>query len=166
MNSGIEQLFTNVLVFKEKLARTIWQTTGNLLKFKEQEEILQKRIYLRRLPDGLNQLIDESLTFIKPALMNDVIDNDRRACLASKCSKTITQYKFDLMALNLDALEQTIRGHEQTLKDLQLKLFQICHDTMIQAIEKRQNLMRERHVVYLQYKLQTFFDEAPTTVNE
>ncbi len=136
------------------------------MKSKEQEEILQKRIYLRRLPGRLDNIIDESLSFIEPVLMNDGIDNDQRASLASKYSRTITQCKFDLMALNLDALQRAIHGHEQSLKELQPKLYETCHDRIVQAVKKRQNLMREKHVIYFKYKLQTFFDEAPTTVNE
>ncbi|CAF1360760.1 unnamed protein product [Rotaria sordida] len=35
----------------------------------------------------------------------------QRASLISTCSKTITQYKFDLMSLNLDIIENIKRGH-------------------------------------------------------
>ncbi|CAF4710848.1 unnamed protein product [Rotaria sp. Silwood2] len=119
------------------IAKQIWQTTFDILKTKEQEEILRKRIFLRRLPTTYDKMIDKSLDYIEPMLSNQVLDKDRRACLVSNYSKTITQYKFDLMTLNLDTLQNVIRGHQQILNDLQQKLLQYCHELMIQAIENR-----------------------------
>ena len=60
-----------------------------------------------------------------------------------------------------------MRGHQEILNDLHDKLSQLsCDDRIIQTIENRQQTMRERHDIYLQHKLNTFFDEAPTTFNE
>ena len=100
-------------------------------------------------------------------LSNPALDQDRRASLMSKYSKTITQYKFDLMAIHLDTIQTVMRSHQQSLNDLQMKLSQSsCHEQMIRTIENRQQNMRERHAVHLRRKLYTFFDEAPTTSNE
>ncbi|CAF3428349.1 unnamed protein product [Rotaria sp. Silwood2] len=148
------------------IAKQIWQTTFDILKTKEQEEILRKRIFLRRLPTTYDKMIDKSLDYIEPMLSNQVLDKDRRACLVSNYSKTITQYKFDLMTLNLDTLQNVIRGHQQILNDLQQKLLQYCHELMIQAIENRRKATHKRHETYLKHKLYTFFDEAPATSNE
>lgn len=153
-------------ILQKDLAKKIWQTTADLFKARQQEEILRKRIYLRRLPSRFDQTIDQSLNFIQPTLMNNVIDNDRRASLKSNYSKTITQYKFDLMTLNLDTIQNVIRGHQKILSELEAKLYEACYPLMIQAIENRRKTMIERHETYLKHKLNTFFGEAPMTLNE
>ncbi|CAM4819724.1 unnamed protein product [Rotaria magnacalcarata] len=148
------------------IAKKIWQTIADLLKTKEQEEILRKRIYLRRLPSKFDKLIDQSLDYIEPMLMNDVLDKDRRASLSSRYSKTITQCKFELMTLNLDTIQAVIRGHQQLLDDLQSQLFTTCNSSLIQTIQDREEAMKQQHEFYLKHQLDTFFDEAPTTSNE
>ncbi|CAF4277035.1 unnamed protein product, partial [Rotaria sordida] len=148
-----------------QLAKQIWQTTASILKAKAQEEILRKRIFLRRLPSAYDKTINRFMDYVQPMLSNQVLDKDRRANLVSNYSKTITQYKFDLMTLNLDTIQNIIRGHQQLLMDLQNKLASCCSELLIQAIEKRRQAMEKRHELYLKYKLHTFFDEAPTTFN-
>ncbi|CAM4767668.1 unnamed protein product [Rotaria magnacalcarata] len=148
------------------LARKIWQTTADLLKTEEQVEILRKRIYLQRLPSGIDKIINQSIAPIQLLLSNCVINKDRGASLMSSCSKTITQYKFDLMVLNIDIIQSTGRGHQQLLDDLNEKLSQFCNESLIEAIENRQQAMRKRHEIQLKHKLHSFFDEAPTTSNE
>ena len=134
---------------------------------KEQEAVLRQRIYLRRLPHPFDKVIDQSLNDIEPMLSNQALDKDRRASLMSNYSKTIIQYKYDLMTLNLDTIQSIMRGHQTILNDLQDKLSQLsCDDQIIQTIQNRQQTIRERHEIYLQRKLNTFFDEAPTTFNE
>ena len=133
----------------------------------EQEAVLRQRIYLRRLPHPFDKVIDQSLNYIEPMLSNQALDKDRRASLISNYSKTITQYKYGLMTLNLDTIQSIMRGHQEILNDLQDKLSQLsCDNQLIQTIQNRQQTMRERHGIYLQRKLKTFFDEAPTTFNE
>ena len=99
-------------------------------------------------------------------LANSVLDKDRRAGLISDYSKAITQYKFDLMSLNLNTLENIRRGHQQKRIDLEGKISQCCNDLAIQALKNRQQTMEKRHKKFLQYTLNTFFDEAPATSNE
>ena len=71
------------------------------------------------------------------------------------------------MSLNLDIIQDIQHGHQQLLIDLQDKLIQSnCTEILRQAIENRQEAMRERHDTYLNHKLNTFFDEAPTASNE
>ncbi|CAF5054679.1 unnamed protein product [Rotaria sp. Silwood1] len=148
-----------------QLAKQIWQTTANILKTEEQEEILRKRIFLRRLPSAYDKIINQSLDYVKPMLSNKVIDKDRRASLVSNYSKTITQYKFDFMTLTLDTIQNVIRGHQQRLVKLQNKLPQCCNQMLIEAIENRRQAMEKRHELYLKHKLHSFFDEAPTAVS-
>ena len=71
------------------------------------------------------------------------------------------------MTVHLDSIQSIMRDHQETLNDLQDKLSQLsCDDQIIQTIQNRQKTMRECHEIYLQRKLNTFFDEAPTTFNE
>ena len=112
-------------------------------------------------------MIDQSLNYIEPMLSNQALDKDRRASLMSNYSKMITQNEYDLMKLNLDTIQSIMRGHPEILNDLQDKPSQLsCDDQIIQTIRNRQQTMRERHEIYLQRKLNTFFDEAPTIFNE
>ena len=103
---------------------------------------------------------------IQPMLFNSVLDKDRRAGLVSNYSKTITQYKFNLMSLDLNTMETIRRGHRELLVNLQGKIAQSCNDTLQQAIRDRQQTMEQRHSRYFDHKLNTFFDEAPTASNE
>ncbi len=145
----------------------IWQTTADELKTKEYEEILRKRIFLRRLPSGIDKIINQSIDPIRLLLANPLIDKDRRASLISFCSKTITQYKVDLMSIYLNTLEEVRRGHQQTMINLEEKISQCCHNTLKEAIHHRRQTMKKRHEKFLEHTLKTFFDEAPTmTINE
>ena len=102
----------------------IWQTTAYELKMKEYEEILCKRIYLQRLPSRIDKIINQTIDPIQLLLTNPMLNNDRCASLISNCSKTILQYKFDLMTINLDTMHNIRHGHEELLLDLQNKLSQ------------------------------------------
>ncbi|CAF1535766.1 unnamed protein product, partial [Adineta ricciae] len=74
-----------------------------------------------------------------------MLDKDRRASLISSCSKTITQYKFDLMASNLDVIQSTRYGHEESLQNLQNQLSESnANDLLKQAIEDRRQAMTNR----------------------
>jgi hypothetical protein len=70
------------------------------------------------------------------------------------------------MTLDLNTLQNITRGHQQTLIDLHEKLLQSnCNQSLKQAIKNRQEAMQKRHEIYLKHKLNTFFDEAPTTIS-
>ena len=109
-------------------------------------------------------MIGQSLNYIEPMLLNEALDKDQHARLLSNYSKTITQYKYDIMTLNLDTIQSIVRDYREILNDLQGKLSQLSCDDQI--IENRQQTMRERHEIYLQHKLNSFFDEVPTTFTE
>jgi len=145
----------------------IWQTSADELKMKEYEEILRKRIYLQRLPSGIDTIINQSIDPIQLLLSNPILNKDRRASLISSCSKTITQYKFDLMTINLDTIQNIRHGHEKLLLDLQNQLSQSnWTESIKKTIKNRQQAMLERHEIYLEHKLNTFFDEAPMASNQ
>ncbi|CAF5038937.1 unnamed protein product [Rotaria sp. Silwood1] len=170
LDSNDRNLITKFYDFKPndervQLAKQIWQTTANILKTQEQEEILRKRIFIRRLPSAYDKIINQPLDYVKPMLSNKVLDKDRRASLVSNYSKTITQYKFDFMTLTLDTIQNVIRGHQQRLVKLQNKLPQCCNQMLIEAIENRRQAMEKRHELYLKHKLHSFFDEAPMAVS-
>ena len=130
---------------------------------KECEEVLRKRIYLQRLPSELDRIINQSTHSIELLLSNPSLNQDRRAGLISACSKTLTQYKFDLIAINLDTIQNIRDAHQKLLLDLQKNLSQSdWTHSMTQAIENRQQAMIECQALYLQHKLNTFFDKAPT----
>jgi hypothetical protein len=150
-----------------KLTKQIWQTTAKEMKMREYEESLRLRIYLRRLPRGIDKVIDRTIEAIQLLLADPSLDKDRRASLASDCSKTITQYKFDLMTINLDTIQNIRCGEERLLIDLKNILSQSnMSDALKQAIENRQQAMRTRHETYVKHKLNTFFDEAPTAAKQ
>ncbi len=57
-----------------------------------------------------------------------ILDKDRRATLASHCSKAITQYKFELRALTIATAEDTNRAHAQVAIDAKKKLLLLDAD--------------------------------------
>ena len=84
----------------------------------------------------------------------------------------ITQYKFDLVALNIATLEGSARAHAQVAIDAKNQLLLLDGDPppsssrqWIQAIEIRQENMKQRAAELLNHQLQTFFDQAPTEVD-
>ena len=122
---------------------------------------------MRRLPHPIDHTINQTVNPIETLLSDPCLDKDRRACLISECSKTMTQYKFDLMTIHLNVLQTIQSVHQQSLGNLRSELLNMStNDTLRKAIEHRENTMRLRHETYLKHQLNTFFDEAPTVVLE
>ena len=110
----------------------------------------------------MDRLVDETMLPMESLLSDPIIDKDQRAGVASSCSKLVTQYKFDLLCLNLQAMQIIRRGYQRKLSDLLHSLSASDWDGSIkQAIIDRQNTMMERHEVYLAHRLNTFFVDAP-----
>lgn len=131
-------------------------------KSKEHEEILRKRIYLQRPPSQLDQTINRSADDIEQLLADPMLTADQRAGLISMCSKTLTSCKFDLVTIKLQTIQSIRQAYEQLLLDLQMKLKESnWNETIKQTIESRRQLMIEWHDFHLQYRLKTFFDDAP-----
>ena len=144
------------------LAQKIWQATSEELKLKEQEEVLRKRIYIQRLPNDMDRMINRSVNQIQQSLSHPVLNNDRRASMISTCSKTVTQYKFDLMTIDLETIQMTQRDQREILVALQNELLATMpSETLQQLIVNRRENIIQRHEIQLRHKLKTFFDEAP-----
>lgn len=106
-------------------------------------------------------------------LTHSILNDERRAILSSRCSKTITQYKFDLMSLTIATATDITRGHAQAALEMKNRLLQLESDAtqsstelVIKAIEERVENMKKRAEQLLRYKLRSFFDLAPTEDNE
>ncbi|CAF4191590.1 unnamed protein product, partial [Rotaria sordida] len=105
-------------------------------------------------------------------LSHAIMHKDRRASMASRCSKTITQYKFDLMAMTIAIAQDTARGYAQLAIDTKNKLCQLDNNSLrtsieqlIQAIEIRGENMKKRAQELFQYKMISFFEQAPAVDN-
>ena len=128
--------------------------------------MLRKRIYLQRLSRQTDETIDRTVEPVELLLADPAVVKDQRASFISTCSKTVTQYKFDLMTINLRIFQSKQRGHQRLLMGIQEELTQSCHESLRQAVENRRQAMVARQEHDLKHKLQTFFDDAPTTRNE
>ena len=118
-------------------------------------------------------MINQSIEHLRTLLSCPTLNKNRRAILASHLSKMITQYKFDLMALNIATLEDSVRGHAQVAIDAKNELLLLDRDKpqaptqdLIQTIETRQDNMKQRAEELLNHQLQTFFEQAPTEMDD
>ena len=155
------------------MAELIWQGTADQCKAEGDLVILRKRVFLKRLPASLDTVIDQSIEHLRILLSDPNLNTNRRAILTSHLSKMITQYKFDLVALNIATLEDTVRAHVQVTINAKNELLLLDGDKsqsstqdLIQAIETRQHNMKQRAEELLNHQLHTFFDQAPTEVHD
>ena len=156
-----------------RLAKLIWQGTADQCKAEGDLVILRKRVFLKRLPASLDTVINQSIEHLRTLLSDPNLNGNRRAILSSHLSKMITQYKFDLVALNIATLEDSARAHAQVAIDAKNQLSLLEGDPppsstreLIQAIEIRQGNMKHRAEELLNHQLQTFFEQAPTEVGD
>ncbi|CAF3867853.1 unnamed protein product [Rotaria sp. Silwood1] len=136
-------------------------------------EVLRKRVSLRRLPQSLDKILDQSIASIQTMLSRPILNKDRRASMASRCSKTITQYKFDMMAMTIAIAQDTARVHAQLAVDTKNKLRLLDGDQIrsstelpINAMETHAENMKKRAQELLQYKLMSFVEQAPVVDND
>ena len=155
-----------------RLVKLLWQGTADQFKAEGDLAILRKRVFLKRLPASLDSVINQSIEHLRILLSDPNLNKDRRAVLASQLSKMITQYKFDLVALNIATLEDGARAHAQVAIDAKNQLLLLDGDPppssiqeLIQMIELRQENMKQRAEELLKHQLQTFFEQAPMEVN-
>ena len=155
-----------------ELANKIWQATADELRTKEQSEILRQRILLKRLPAKTDQMINQLLVDNKETLSKTLLDEKQCTSIASRCSKAIVQCKFNLMLIQIDELEAVIRHHHATLIRLQEQLSKLNREkpflytiVLLDTIEERRQAMIQRFFRMRQQTLKTFFDEAPTVVD-
>ena len=118
-------------------------------------------------------MINQSIEHLRTLLSDPNLHKNRRAILASHLSKLITQYKFDLVALNIATLEDSARAHAQVAIDAKNELLLLDRDKpqaptqdLIQTIETRQDNMKQRAEELLTHQLQTFFEQAPTEMDD
>src|SRR5262249_10273954 len=116
----------------------------------------------------INHLLDDN----EKTLSNPFLEQEQRASFASRCSKTIIQCKFNLMMVQIDEFESIIRRHHLTLTNLQDKLSKLNKEKpymytilLLDTIEERRQAMIKRFIRIREHKLKTFFDEAPTVVD-
>ncbi|CAF4375053.1 unnamed protein product, partial [Rotaria sordida] len=121
-----------------------------------------------RLPQSYDKILNQSIAPIQTMLSHAILHKDRRASMVSRCSKTITQYKFDLMAMTIAIAQDTARGYAQLAIHTKNKLCQLDNNSLrtsieqlIQAIEIRGENMKKRAQELFQYKMISFFEQAP-----
>ena len=155
-----------------RLAKLIWQGTADQCKAEGDLTILRKRVFLKRLPASLDTVVNQSIEHLRTLLSDPNLNKDRRAILASHLSKMITQYKFDLVALNIATLQDSARAHAQVAIDAKNKLLLLDGDPppfsiqeLLQVIEIRRDNMKQRAAELLNHQLQTFFEQAPMEVD-
>ncbi|CAF1518239.1 unnamed protein product [Rotaria sordida] len=156
-----------------QLAQHLWEITADEQKTKEQQQILEQRIYLKRLPPKIDQMIDQLLDDDnRTILYNPFLDPDQRANFASRCSKIIIQSKFLLMTTLLDDFAIVTHRYALTLTNLKEKLLNLNKENPLvyktelkDIIEERRQAMIQRFIRIRQHKLKTFFDQAPTVDN-
>ena len=160
-------------VEKIDLVNQYWQRISDRLKAIEEVAIFRQRVSLRRPSRSFDDLVDQSIDDLRTRLSHSLLDKDQRAILVSRCSKTITQYKFDLMTLTIATAEETARANTQLATEAKNRLLLLDGDQpepdtllLIQAIEVRGENMEKRAAQLLQYKLTSFFELAPTVVND
>ncbi|CAF1177555.1 unnamed protein product [Didymodactylos carnosus] len=116
--------------------------------------------------------------FIDPDILSHTINEyvkkgqQQRASFAYCYSKTTIQSKFYLMIIVIDELETVMRHHRSTLINLEDKLSKLHKEKphiyttlLLDTIEQRRQAMKQRFFRIREYKLKTFFDEAPTVAN-
>jgi hypothetical protein len=151
----------------------MWEGTADQCKVEGDLAILRKRVFLKRLPASLDTVINQSIEHLRTLLSDPNLNKNRRAILTSHLSKMITQYKFDLVALNIATLEDSVRAHAQVTIDAKNELLLLDRDKpqssaqdLIQAIETRQHNMKQRAEELLNHQLQTFFEQAPMEMED
>ena len=156
-----------------QLAKKMWQATSDELRVKEQQEILRELIHLKRLPTKTDKLVNQLVHDNQITLSNPFLDPDQRTSFVSRCSKTIIQCKFNLMLVQVDEFEIVIRRHQLLFITLKEKLTKLNKENpaiyttlLVDAIEDRRKAMMQRFFRIRQYKLTTFFDEAPAVDNK
>lgn len=158
--------------FKIRSAKIIWQAVQNKLHAEEQLAILKQRIYTKQLPSSLN-ILDHSIDNVENLLKQSVINRDKSATLSFRRLKTIAQFKYDMMTLEMTTVEEIIRSHANIIADEKNKLVSSAGGqvpipkSLVQimtAITTRQSNMIQRSQCILKKKL-SVFDDAPMTIN-
>ena len=105
-------------------------------------------------------------------LKQPALDKNKRAALSCRRLKTIAQFKYDMMILAINTMEETIRSHTNIIAEQKKKLTDAVGGQgpipkslvqILNAISARQSNMVQRYQLILQQKL-SVFDDAPMAV--
>ncbi|CAF2131114.1 unnamed protein product [Rotaria magnacalcarata] len=149
-------------------AKQLWQIAADELRTKEKQEIFRQCIYLKRLPNKIEQLLNNLLDHNRKTVNNSFYDEDQRVSCDSRCLKMINQCQFNLMLIYLDEFTMCLDRYEKTYQKLKDQLKKknrenpiIYTNILIDLIEQRRQAMIQRFNRIRQYRLKTFFDQAP-----
>ena len=145
----------------------------NEQKAKRKVAILKRRLQTNRLPSSYEAL-DHAVDTI-PAITNEPgFNQQKRHVLLGSRQNRIAQYKYEMMAMTIEATECLVRSHAQIIQD-ELKttlartpsVASSSWRALLQTIEQRQKIMIKRNETEMEREL-SFFDHAPmaTTINE
>jgi hypothetical protein len=139
----------------------------------EHVAILKQRLYTKRLPTSFN-ILDHSIDQIEKMLIQPAFHADQRATLSSRRLKTIAQFKYDLISLEITTAEELTRSYTEIIVNEKQKLTvsaggQVPLPTtlipVLNAIAVRQSNIIKRTELLTKYKV-SFFDDAPMVIEE
>ena len=157
-------------IFQVLSAHLIWQATEAEQRTREQVAILKQRLQVNRLPNSYD-LLDHGVDNIEKILAAPGFQQDKRIQLNNYRQKRIIQYKYDMIALTIEAMEALIRSHAQKAsKEIEMTwLSQATTDpsssykSILDIVQQRQSIMVHRTEQSMKHKL-SFFDHAPAAV--
>ena len=152
-------------------AQRIWQACAAEQRSREKVAILKQRLQTNRLPDSYD-LLDHGVDSIVKILTAPDLQQAKRIQLTSSRQKRVAQYKYDMIALTIEAMEALVRSHAHKANK-EVEVTWVCQTTtnppssswksLLNIIQQRQNTMINRTEQNLKYKL-SFFDHAPAAV--
>jgi len=165
--------FCNFFLWQIRSAKLIWQARADEQRVKGEIAILRQQVYLQRLPKSFDCLIHHSIDEIDTILSESVLDNNKRAALSSRCSKMVSRYKYDVIAMKILTKEETARAYAQQAMDEKKKLREsggsggqdpVIIEEIIHAIEEREVNMVQRAEQIHQRQIDSFFVDAPAVL--
>lgn len=136
--------------------------------------ILKQRIYVKRLPASYH-LADYSIDQGAEQMLQDpFLSAEKRVALSSQRERTISRFKYDLLANQLSTIEEIIRTHSLVITKEKKKLTEAAHGQLplpkslvdiLQAIAARQSNIIKRAQLIIKQKV-SFFDHAPTVTEQ
>ena len=130
------------------------------------------RIYTKRLPAPF-ALLDHSIDNMEQMLKQPVFNEDKRAELSYRRSKTIAQFKYDMILLEITTAEEAVRSHTNIIAEQKKKFIDSANGqvplpkSLIQlnnTLTARQTNLTQRNQIILKQKL-SVFDHAPMVTN-
>ncbi|CAF3673072.1 unnamed protein product [Rotaria socialis] len=123
-------------------AKMIWQACIDEQKAKEEASILKQRLSTQRLSPSYG-LLDHSIDNLERILAQPGFQQDKRAYFNSSRQKLITQYKYQMMTLTIQATEDLVRAHSQIINDEKKKWLLENHDIHQQSWQTLLKIIEE-----------------------